>query len=537
MAQKKEVDAKSVSKQPVATVKEKVGKPNQSVAAIREQHKFEEERQMKMYANAKEDKVMRTIRDISQNVSTPTITTTDRDTIRGYLTGNIYANAKNLINASRYLFYRSPIYNKMIYTIAGMYCLDARMLTPDYSFVKGMDFNQSLKQYDDTLKFLDILNLQNNMNPVLVNTWIDDVSFNLFFKDDDGSTFWHIDPNEAIIDSIYMYRGGWCYGFALDMSKWRSAQKQALIEWLGEPLASMWKEYQSDGIKYVHVPAEYSMVLKFHTDMMDSIIPPMLHNLIPLANLNDLADTQASADELSYYRMIYLPLPTMSGAKNPDEFEVTPDLAIDYFKIAADNAIPRGVSSAVIPGKELKTIDFSDNVSEDVNRVENSQQQILGSSGGIGALLNGNKLVNNSALIKAALKSESAYVLNSILPQIETWTNLQLYMNVSKPCRVNLLPVTIHTKEDYQKTLLEANQYSFSYRLAYGTLMDISERETMASLMFETQVLKLQDLMKYPLQSSYTTSNDGEKGTVGEGRPEIENPMDLTPEGERSRNK
>ena len=536
MAQKKDIDARSVSKQPVATVKNSVGKQNQSVAAIREQFKLEEERQIKMYANAKEDKVMRTIRDISQNATIPSITTTNKDMIKGYLTGNIYANAKNLINASRYLFYRSPIYNKMIYTIAGMYCLDCRMLTPDYSFVKGMDFNQALKQYDDTLNFLDILNLQNNMNPVLVNTWVDDISFNLFFKDDDGSTFWHIDPNEAIIDSIYMYRGGWCYGMALDLSKWRSSQKQALIEWLGEPLVSMWKEYERTGIKYVHVPAEYSMVLKFHTDMMDSIIPPLLHNLMPLANLNDLTDTQASADQLSYYKMIYLPLPTMSSAKNPDEFEVTPDLAIDYFKVATDNAIPDGISSAVIPGKELKTIDFSDNVSEDVNRVENSQQQILGSAGGIGALLNGNKLVNNSALIKAALKSESAYVLNSILPQIETWTNLQLYMNVSKPCKVNLLPITIHTKEDYQKSMLEANQYSFSYRLAYGTLMDISERETMASLLFETQVLKLQDLMQYPLQSSYTTSNDGKKGEIGEGAPE-KDVTELSPEGERSRNK
>lgn len=536
MAQRKNVDAKSVSNKPVATVKESVGKQNQSVAAIREQHKYEEQRQMKMYANAKEEKVMRTIRDISKNATTPSITTINRDMIRGYLTGNIYSNAKNLINASRYLFYRSPIYNKMIYTIAGMYCLDARMLTPDYSFEKGMDVTQSLKQYDNTLDFLDILNLQNNMNPVLVNTWIDDVCFNLFFKDNEGSTFWHIDPNEAMIDSIYMYRGGWCYGFAIDMSKWRSTQRQQLIEWLGEPLTSMWKEYETTGIKYIHVPAEYSMVLKFHTDLMDAIIPPMLHNFIPLANLNDLSDTQASADQLSFYRMIYLPLPTMSGAKNPDEFEITPDLAIDYFEIATQNAIPSGVSSAVIPGKELKTIDFSDNVSEDVNRVENSQQQILGSAGGIGALLNGNKLVNNSALIKAALKSESAYVLNSILPQIETWTNLQLYLNVSKPCRVNLLPVTIHTKEDYQQKLLEANQYSYSYRLAYGTLLDISERETMGQLMFETQVLKLQELMQYPLQSSYTTSNDGEKGEVGEGAPE-KDVTELTPEGERSRNR
>ena len=66
--------------------------------------------------------------------------------------------------------------------------------------------------------------------------------------------------------------------------------------------------------------------------------------------------------------------------------------------------------------------------------------------------------------------------------------------------------------------------------------MDISERETMAQLTFETQVLKLQELMQYPLQSSYTTSNDGEKGEVGEGAPK-KPAEELSPEGERSRNK
>ena len=57
----------------------------------------------------------------------------------------------------------------------------------------------------------------------------------------------------------------------------------------------------------------------------------------------------------------------------------------------------------------------------------------------------------------------------------------------------------------------------------------------MASLMFESQILGLQDLMKYPLQSSYTTSNNGEKGEVGQGAPEKDT-GDLSPSGERSRN-
>lgn len=522
----------SASNTKVATVQGDVGRPNLSVAAIKEQYRLESERQKQNFSKAKEENVMRLLRDIAKNSdASVSLKSTSKDKIRGYLTGNIYANAKNLIEASRYLYYRSPIYNKMINTYATMYCLECRKITPKCSFQKGLD-NNVLKQYDATIDMLDIMSVKNNMVSPLLNMWIQDVSFNLFFKDDYGSMFWNIDPTEAMIDTVYMIDGGYVFGFAIDMSKWKSAQRQLLIESIGEPLKSMWEEYQRNtSIKYVHVPAEYSLVLKKSIDTPNIIIPPLLPYLSQLANLNDLVDAQGTADELSFYRMIYMPLKVLGGAKVSDDFEVSPDLALDYFKTLQDTAIPDGVSSGVIPGDELKTIDFSDNVTEDVNRVENSQQQILGGAGGVGALLNATKAVNNTELIKSALKAESAYVL-TVLGQIEAWTNLQLKLTVSNACRVSYCPVTIYTKEDYRKTILEANQYSFSLRLLYGTLIGLTEREMIAALKLETQVLGLQDEMIYPLQSSYTTSNDG-TGEVG--RPE-KDPGELSPSGERSRN-
>ena len=531
MARTKSGATSTNTKPKVAKVTGEVGRPNQSVAAIREQYKQEEERQKANFAKASEENIRRTLRDLTQTATTSSsLKKTDKDTIRGYLTGNIYSNSNNLIAASRYLYYRSPIYNKMINTYANMYCLDCRKITPKYTFQKGLDA-KALKQYDETIDFLDILSLKNNIVGPMLNMWIQDISFNIFFHDEYGSMFWNIDPSEAVVDSVYMIDGGSCLGFAMDMSKWKTAQRQVLIDSLGEPLQSMWEEFQRTGNKYIHVPAEYSFVLKKSMDLPDIIIPPLLPFLSQLANLNDLVDSQASADELSFYRMIYLPLKTLNSAKNSDDWEITPDLAIDYFKIAAENAIPNGVSSAVIPGDKLETIDFSDNVAEDVNRVENSQQQILGGAGGVGALLNATKAVNNTELIKSALKAESAYVL-SILGQIDAWTNLQLKLNLSDACRVSYLPVTIYTKEDYRKTLLEANQYSFNYRLAYGTLLGFTERETVANLQFENQILGLPEQMVYPLQSSYTTSNDG---TGEAGRPEKDT-GELSPSGERSRN-
>lgn len=515
----------------VTTVSEQVGKPNMNVAAIKEQYQLEQERQAKNYANAKEAAI-RYLRDLEKAVKNRNISITDREKVRSFLTGNIGGRGMELVKASRYLYYRSQIYHKLIHFYADMYCLECRNVTPPYDLMSPMDSNKALKQFNDTLDFLDTMNLKNNFNEVLVNLWIEDASFNLFFHDDTGALFYRIEPEECIFDSKYMNGPG--LGFAMDMSKWKSVERQRLIGQLGSPLKEMYDEYKNTNVKYVHVPDEYSAAFKLRLDLWDTIIPPIIAMFSQLANLNDLVDIQADADELSIFKLIYYPLKILDGGKT-DDFEVTPDLALDYFNRMVEDALPSNVSAAPIPGDELKVIDFSNDTNKDIDRVEQSQSQILGSAGGAGAILDAQRAINNTALINAALKNETTYALSSILPQIESFTNRMLSFYVSDPCHVSYFPVSIYTKEDYRKTLLEANQYSFSMRLAYSTLLGFTERQTLSALHFEQDVLGLHNLMKYPLQSSYTMTGEEEKGEVGQGAPE-KDPETLSPSGDRSRN-
>lgn len=515
----------------VATVSEPIGKPNIDVESIKTLYEQEKERQQKNYTNAKNAGVV-FLRELDKAIKNRNISTTDREKIRKYLTGNIGGNGKELIKASRYLYYRSQIYYRLVHFYADMYCLDCRLVTPKFDLSKGLDAKKSLKQFNDTLDFLDIMNLNNNLKEVLINLWIEDASFNIFFHDDTGALFYRIEPEECIFDTKYTMGPG--LGFAMDMSKWKSEERQNLIEQFGSPLKEMWDEYERTGIKYIHVPDEYSAAFKLRLDLWDSIIPPILAMFGQLANLNDLVDIQADADELSIFKLIYYPMKILNGGKT-DDFEVTPDLALDYFQRMVDNALPANVSAAPIPGEELKVIDFSNNTTQEIDRVEQSQSQILGSAGGAGALLDAQRAINNTALINAALKNETAYALSSILPQIESFTNRMLIFNVSNPCKVTYFPVSIYTKEDYKKNLLESCQYSFAYRLAYGTFVGVSEKETLSLLHFENEVLGLPDIMKYPLQSSYTMTGDEEKGEVGQGAPE-KDPETLSPSGDRSRN-
>jgi hypothetical protein len=111
-----------------------------------------------------------------------------------------------------------------------------------------------------------------------------------------------------------------------------------------------------------------------------------------------------------------------------------------------------------------------------------------------------------------------------------------LSYDVSNPCKVKHFEISEYTKEDFRKAFLESQQYSFMSRLALGTLYGMSERATLASIHFEQEVLGLQNLMIYPLQSSYTqsTTTDGTDPVTG-GRPEIDD-SELTDSGDRSRN-
>lgn len=487
------------------------GTPKRSIEEIRAQYELDKERTVHNFANASD--ALKTLRDLSHS-TTRSIRAFDKETIRNYITGNIGSNEVNLRAASRYLFYRSQIYMKLCYFYASMFCLDCRKVIPPYDLTKGGDATKMLKSYSSTLDFLDIMNMQNNSFEMLLNCFIEDATYALWFHDDTGSFFYILDPSECRIDSRYMTGD---FGFAIDMSLWRSAQKQQLIEWLGEPLDSMYREYQSSGNKWTHVPDEYAACFKFRTDIWDTVVPVFLPMMIQLANLNDLVDVQAIADEQQIYKLVYLPMKVLSNAKVSDDWEVSPKLMLEYFDRLVDEALPDYISAAPIPGDKLGVIDFSDNASTDVNRVEQSQSQILATAGG-GMVLDANK-IRTSAALTAALRAETEFAISSLLPQIEGFTNRMISYEINNPCKVEYFPISVYIKEEYRKGLLEANQYGFNYRLSYGTLLGFSEKATLAMLYLENEVLKLPDIMKYPLSSSYTQSNN--VSNTG-GRPRID---------------
>jgi len=523
MATKKTTDAKSVSN---VKATNSAGRTNQTVAAIREQNKIDQERQKTNYAAAKD--ALKQLKDLN-NSTISNISAYNRETLRS-IVQNPASNEARLQEASRYLYYRSNIFFRLINWYADMWDLRCRKVIPEYDLTKDNDSTKMLKSYNETLDVLDRYCIQENIIEMLIHCYIEDVCYAIFFKGETSSFFYILDPSECKI--IGRYDTG-DLAYAVDASKWSRGKRREQAELIGSPLIDIVKEYERTGEKWIIMPDEYSACLKFRIEDLNHVIVPFISLLQALSSLTDSEDVQAILDDQAIYRLIAVPMPTISGAKNPDEFQISPDLLIQYFNKLSD-ALPDYVSAAPIPGELTNdnVIDFSTSAADkDVQRLQQNQDTLLATSGG-GAVINANKITSTAAF-NAWLKAESEFAISTLIGQIQGLVNRHLSYDVNSPCRVEYFEVTTYTKQEVYENLLKQCQHSFSDRLALNTFCEISEKTTLAMEYFENQVLQLPTLMNHPLNSSYTQS--GSSGEVGQGRPQVDDD-ELSDSGERSRN-
>ena len=485
---------------------------------------------------SKESDIYKQLRDVTKNANTTSVTPINKEILKSYFL-NVKSNQKQLRNTARYLYYRSNIFFRLVNWYAGLWDLRCRHIKPNYDLTKNADATKMLRSLNETIDALDTLNLHSNMTEALITAYVEDVYYSIvFYEEDLGTFFFRLDPDECAIDGRYQTGD---LSFSVDMSKWKNAQRQQIIEWLGSPLKEMYAEYERTGIKWIHCPDEYAFMLKFRMDDISTIIPPFVGLFLQLAANEDAIDIQSVADNLSIYKLIYMPLKTLKSNNTVDNFELSAELAHQYFQRLIDEALPEYTSAAMVPGDELKVIDFNNTANDDIDRVENSTNNILATSGG-GAVINTNHITSTAAF-NAWLREETEFAMSTLLPQIDGFANRMLIFKCSNPCAVKHFEVSVYTKDALYEQLLQTCQYSYSNRLALNTLLGISEKETIAMNFLENEVLKLPEIMRYPLQSSFTTSNDGsvdENGyttEVGQGRPTVPDD-ELSDSGERSRN-
>lgn len=468
------------------------------------------------YENA--NNALKQLVDPSKSVSR-TYSTFSKETLRTYM-ANPISNEKNLRNLSRYLYYRSSAYRKLIWFNATMIDPKARAVVPLIDLVKDNDPEKIKKNYYQTLQVLENMNLTLELFKMYVIAWREDVAFGCAFYDDTGYFILPLDPDVCKVTSIY-YTGD--LGFSMDMTYFRN--RQPLLEWLGSPFTEMYNAYGGDNAaKWQPMPDEYAVCFKVNIDDHEVPTVPLMTMFNSLINLADLEDIQAVADEQQIYKLISATIPLISGSDDSDDFAVDPDTAIKYFNKMVET-LPDYIGAIISP-IPLDTINFGEDQTVDVNKIENATKTVYNSAGG--AQILNSSTVTGSVAWTGAITADMKYAQASLLPQTQAYINRFLSYQVSKPAKVIMLEVSPYTKQSMIESMQKNLQYGFQSIITLNSLYGFSELQTLSLQYLENEVLDFKDKIKV-LQSSNTQSSSGKESGGQE-----KSLTDLTDEGEAS---
>lgn len=468
------------------------------------------------------EQAAKSLRDVTKT-ATKTVTAFSKDSLRNYLQ-NIGSNEKNLRNLSRYLFYRCHAYYRLIMYNATMFDLRCRTVIPQYDLIKVPDKKKTLKSYQETLIMLDEMNLQYEFLKMLAIAFREDVAYGCaYYTEGEGLFILPLDSDYMKIDGVYATGN---FSASMDVTYFRSRQYE--LEAWGEPFQSMYRAYESTGVKYQPLPQEYCVVLKSRPEDWDTVVPIFSGLLNSIINLIDLEDIQAIADEQEIYKMIWLEMETLTGAESPDEWKVDPSIMIQYFNRMISEALPDYISAAIVPGK-LDQITFDSSKVNDTNKIAKSTETLFNSSGG--AQILNSSTISGTTAFTAAIKADTELAISMMLPQIQGWTNMFLQWHLSNPCSVIFHEVSSYTKEEFKKSLYQDFQFGLPLKLTLNAFNGFSEMQTLAMNFLEVECLELHDKF-IPPKSANTQSGSSDTG----GAP-TKDAGEITDDGEASKDK
>lgn len=455
------------------------------------------------------------------STSAKTFSTFSKETLRTYMQ-NPLTQYKNLRNLSRFLYYRSPTYKRLIHYNANMIDLNYRSVIPMVDLVKGVDQQKMLKSYYGTLSILEIMNLPLEFLKVYITCWKEDVFFGCVYYDDAGMFILPLDPDYCKVTGIYPTGD-----LAFDMDMTYFTRRQDVLEMWGEPFTSMYNAYNGvNDQRWQPMPDENCVCMKLNIDDWEIPIPPYIGLFDSLINLEDLKEITAIADEQEIYKLLSFKVPLLKNSEDVDDFAVDMATAIKYYKVIADS-LPDYANAILNPGLEMEDVSFDHDQATDVNKIETTTKSVLSTSGGAAVLSAQN--VSSSTSWKAAIVSDEEYALSSLLPQTQSWLNRFLSYQLKDAAKVKFMETTKYSRLDYKDSLRQDATYGVPVKLAINTLNGFNELETLSMAHLE-QALDLTSLF-IPMASSNTMNTGNLSGKQ-------EKPLsELTDSGEETRDK
>lgn len=435
------------------------------------------------------------LRDLTSNTqSSVTFSQYTKEQILTYLKSP-QANAKNLRNASIYMFNNSSHYRRLIQYYAYL---------PSWKYViapvklDGAKINKETvrKNYVKIINTVENMNLRHEMQKAALIALREGVFYGAIWSTNDSFFIQRINPDYCDLTSI----SDGCYVYAVDMSQ---IKEEDLKKYPPE-FTNMRREYERTGQKYIEVPETISFCLKAD-ETTTYPFPPFASTLISLYDIEDYKGMLKTKAQISNYKALSMKIPLNKDGTPMFSY----DIAYQYYQQAA-SVLPDYVGLIMSP-MEIDSWDFEKSGGVDDTDIVSEAEEEFWNSTGTSSLLFGNAKNTSSSALNLSIKADED-VAFALMEQCQRLINRYLkFISGSTKFKLQFLPITRYSEDkviDYYKT---GGTLGIPVKSYYAASIGLTPSDQYNMQILENEVLELHEKL-IPLTSSYTQSSDNSPG-------------------------
>ncbi|PLR72307.1 hypothetical protein [Bacillus sp. UMB0728] len=453
--------------------------------------------------------------DIESSSKTSLNAKYNKDKIIGYLQAPEKA-MKELRSLSQYLYNVSPNYKRLVQYFAGLLRFDY-IVEPYDLDIEKVNIDQFKKQYNKTLKSLEIMNIPHEFTKVLKYGFKEDVFYGYEFSTDDSYYIKRLDPDFCKISSI---EDG-VYNFSFDFSFFK---KDSEVEAYPQEFKSKYKQYKNDRKKqWQELESKNTICFKVNEELVYPM-PPFSSVFEAIFDIDDNKRMRKVKTKMDNYMILTQKIPIASNQTEPNKFLIDMDTAMNFHKMAS-GSLPDEVGLITSP-MDIEAIKLERGKNNDNDNVAESERNYYNAAGVSQALFNTDKS-SVASMGKSIITDEQ--IVFMALQQLERWLNRKLKQSNGKyKFRVKFLETTRFNVDTVRDGLLKSAQYGMPVKSALAATWGYTPSAFMNMTFLENEIMNLPEKL-IPLSSSHTTS-----GKDGAGAP-AKNEDELTDSGVQTR--
>lgn len=410
------------------------------------------------------------------------------------------ANAKELRNASIYLYEVSAQYRRVINYLADM-CSEDYVLHPfkfDPLRLNDPKYKKSFeKAYKKASDYMEIFNLKHEMHKAKVIAWREDIFAGYIYSTKDSFYIRKLDPDYIKIASIV----DGCFMAAFDFSYFDSKKDE--LDCYGEEFIEKYHRYQKDkNLRWQILDEDRQFCIKISEDVLYPLIP-LAGCLAGIFDIEDYKELSKGSAILNNYKALGLKIPTDSNGNM-----MIDKAKADQFYHQLCNVTPPNIGVFQTP-MDVMSFDFEKNGTDDSDKTYEAVRNFYNDAGISSLLFGSDKQTAASLNISITADEALCYAVNR---QIERNVNRLLKkLSGSIKFQITILDVSIFHQQQYHDLLLKDAQYGVPVKQAVASALGLQPYAMNSLLYMENEYLRLQDVM-IPLNSSYTQSSDNTGG-------------------------